>query len=73
MSPLDRLDVPIESVVSDATLVENRVVIAGGGPSGMAAALVMARAGVPVTVLEADRVGRAIASRCIGRFEAAPA
>ena len=52
MSPLDRLDVPIESVVSDATLVENRVVIAGGGPSGMAAALVMARAGVPVTVLE---------------------
>ena len=51
-SALDRLDGAIESVASPEHRSENRVTIAGGGPSGLAAALTLARSGVPVTVLE---------------------
>ncbi len=50
--PLSRLDDAQPRPAADRTERLERVLIAGAGPSGLTAALTLARAGVPVTVIE---------------------
>ena len=47
---------------SDAELVENDVVIVGGGPAGMAAGIYAVRSGLSTAVLESEALGGQVAT-----------
>ena len=59
------MDTPFASADGPHLPIEGRVLVVGAGPVGQTAALLLARHGIPVTLLEARRVRDTTGSRSL--------